>query len=110
MAVFDASAVLLKKNIAEDRWDKSTVRISSVDDIHKAVGGSATQVDLDKYHKVYYDASGFASSGVLVHVRDCQSNIQFLPSPILLVLCDDEKPIDLDDVAYGDFFDGLELC
>lgn len=106
---FDAVAYLLTKFGGEDRWDRTEVRVFSVADIHAAVGGKAEQVDLDVWHKVYYNGACYADSGVVAHVRDCQSNIQFLPSPLLLVLCDDEKPVDCSEESYGDFFDWVTL-
>ena len=89
----------------------SEVNITSVKDIFNVFGNAedikVSQVNIDKYNKVYYDASNLADgitgwcSTFAEHNEmtgewvDCQGKDYLIGSKLLLVLCDDNKPIDI---------------
>lgn len=109
---FDAKCVLL--NVDTDSTE--VVTIKSIEDIKSIVGGDAvTQVDISKYLKVYYDGSlESISKGVSGYIQkisehnpltgqwDESFNKEFFSgSRLLLVLCDDNHPIDITETELN---------
>lgn len=92
---FNAKALLLKKENGE--WKEEEITIKNVVDIRAVFTpyeSTVDQVNLDRYRKVYY-TMGFLKDGIDARTVDMDDNRAYLVSPLLLVQCDDEKPIDL---------------
>ena len=92
---FNAKALLLNKENGE--WKEREVTIKSVADIRAIFApyeSNVDQVNLDRYRKVYY-SMGFLKHCIEARTVDMDDNRAYLVSPLLLVQCDDEKPIDL---------------
>lgn len=92
-----------------DTKEEKEVTVFSVEDIRSLFESKdkVTQINIDKYHKVYYDASRISegiSSWCSVYEtydsetgfwEDCIGKDFILGNNVLLVLCDDTKPIDI---------------
>jgi hypothetical protein len=105
---FDAKAVVLTKT--ENGWEKSYKTLKSVDDIKKTFTpheDNVTEVHLDKYRRVYYSL-GFLTDGVEAKILQ-EEDTHFMASPLLLVYCDDEKPVDITDETLKSIEESIEF-
>ena len=108
MSSFKAKCILLDTNTQEC----TEVTVKSSQDIVDMLGGSSvSQINIDKYHKVFYNPSeenyNKGVSGWVYLKEELNEDIgvwvstegkdYFVGDKILLVLCDDEKPIDIND-------------
>lgn len=110
MSSFKAKCILFNT----DTQEGTEVTVKSSQDIIDMLGGSSvSQINIDKYHKVFYNPSieNF-NNGVSgwVHLKEeldesngvwvsTEGKDYFVGDKILIVLCDDTKPIDIDDTA-----------
>lgn len=95
---FKAKAILKVKD-KEKGWLTKEVIIDSIKairDIFTPEQDSVEQVNLSLNSKVYYSVR-LMKEGVDAKVVDQDGDMQFMCSPILLVECDDTKPIDISD-------------
>ena len=88
--MFNAKAVLVEKS--NDGWTDSDVIINSVDDIRNCFKFEIAEVRIDKYRRLYYTIS---EDGVQAKIKDEDGNMHYMSSPLLIVQCDDEKPINI---------------
>lgn len=110
MSSFKAKCILFDTNTQEG----TEVIARSTQDIVDMLGGSSvSQINIDKYHKVFYNPSdenfNKGVSGWVYLKEELNENINawvsteskdyFVGDKILLVLCDDTKPIDMTDTA-----------
>lgn len=110
MSSFKAKCILLDTNTQEC----TEVIVKSSQDIIDMFGGSSvSQINIDKYHKVFYNPSSENfDNGVSgwVHLKEeldesnsvwvsTEGKDYFVGDKILLVLCNDTKPIDMTDTA-----------
>lgn len=111
--IFNSKCLLFNKNTG----NFTEVVVNSIQDIIEIVGGGVktdvTQVNIDKYHKIYYNSSeasmvnGVSGWITLKEEYDemtgnwisCKNKDYFTGDEILLVLCDDKKPINITDEA-----------
>lgn len=80
--------------------DSKEVVVESVDDIKslfKPHDADVIQVNIDKYSKVYFSTGFFTADGIDAIVDSQDGGKSYCAYPLLLVKCDDEKPIDIDD-------------
>ena len=106
---FNASALLLKKN--DGVWCEDKVEINSVNDILKIFipyENNVAQVNINKYLKVYYCVQ-FITDGIEARVTDMDCTTHYMSSPLLLVECDDDKPIKLSDEALKKLKDTIDF-
>lgn len=99
MSVSFCAKAILKERVGENTWISKEVTINSIQsilDIFEPHQKDVEQVDLSLNSKVYYSV-GFMKSGVEAIVRDQDNDRHFMCSPLLLVECDSEKPIDISD-------------
>lgn len=99
MSVSFCAKAILKERVAEKEWTSKEVTISSVQDIldiFEPCQKDVEQVNLSLNSKVYYSV-GLMKNGVDAIVKDQDDDRQFMCSPLLLVECDSEKPIDITD-------------
>lgn len=81
------------------RWvdgKESEYEIRSADDIRNFLGDgvSVTQVNLSKYHKVYYSMEMLERYGIVdCKVVDMNGDTHFMHTPLLYVKCDDSEPV-----------------
>lgn len=97
MSVSFCAKAILKEKIAENNWTSKEVTIDSVQsilDIFEPYQKDVEQVNLSLNSKVYYSI-GLMKDGVDAIVKDQDDDRQFMCSPLLLVECDSEKPIDI---------------
>ena len=105
---YNAKACVLTKE--DGNWLESTVKIfnrQSFLDVFKT-RDTLEQVDLDKYKKVYYCSSNITTE-VLSKVTDVNGETHYMGSPLILVECDDMKPIDITDKVKEEIKERLEL-
>lgn len=98
-----------------DTYEKSEVTVESIEDIVNIIGDgikdSIRQIDITKYHKVYYNnsekllkngVSGWIN-GLMRYDDSLESYIEsdfkeyFVGNKLLLVLCDDKFPVDMNE-------------
>ena len=94
---FNAKAIL--KEWGSSGWTSREVVIDSpqaIRDIFAPEQDDVEQVNLSLYSKVYY-AVRLMKNGLEAKVTDEGGTNHYLVSPILLVECDNEKPIDISD-------------
>lgn len=115
--MFSANSILCHIDTDNSTMTYEEVTITSQEDIFNLIGdgkvGSVKQVNIDKYHKVFYDYTDEAfSNGVSARVKtyayhdkearkwvDFESEEFVLGDKLLLVLCDDKVPIDMTEDA-----------
>ena len=93
---FKAKSILKVKD-KEKGWISKEVIVDSVRairDIFAPEQDGVSQVNLSLNSKVYYSVR-LMKDGVDAKVVDQDGDMQFMCSPILLVECDDTKPIDI---------------
>lgn len=99
---FQAKAKLLEK--LGDSWESKSVVISSVDDIRnyfKPYQSEVTQVNVSLHEKVYYCSYLIKPTGIEATIIDEITGEKFyMCSPLLLVQCDNIKPIDITEDCY----------
>ena len=111
---FYATAVLCSKE--NNIWIDEEVIIKSKKDIKNIfrerlniADAEVIQVNLSKYDKVYFSTDSLGEFGVDAKVRDDGNTTHYMFSPLLLVKCNDEVPVEItpDDVEtikeYIDF-------
>lgn len=99
MSVSFCAKAILKERVAENNWTSREVTISSVQDIRdvfKPYQDDVEQVNLSLNSKVYY-CIGFMKEGVEASVKDQDDDKHYMCSPLLLVECDSEKPVDISE-------------
>ena len=82
----------------DEKWVETCINIRSVDDlkgVFHPFEDDTTQIDIDKYRKVYYNIKFLGKEGVDAKVKDCDGDLHYMCSPILIVQCDDEKPVNI---------------
>lgn len=107
---FSAKAIMLIRN-NEGKWVESEVIIQSADDIREVFSPfkeDVTQVDLNVHEKVYYSICNLKDS-INAHARDFENTMHFMVSPLLLVSCDDEKPIDMTEESKKSILEKVDL-
>lgn len=107
---FNAKCIKLHK---EKDWVKTEVIIKSIKDLRDVFSpysDEVHQINIDKYHKVYTSVSFLNERQSLDgRVETNEEGVQMLVSPILLVLCDDTKPINISEDSLSFFEDKLDL-
>lgn len=108
-ATYDAKACVLTRD-EKGNWTESFTRVSnrqSFLDVFKT-RDTLEQVNLDKYRKVYYCSSNITTS-ILSKLTDMEEQTHYMGSPLILVECDDIKPIDITDKVKEEIKERLEL-
>lgn len=108
-ATYDAKACVLTRD-ENGNWIESFTRVSnrqSFLDVFKT-RDTLEQVNLDRYRKVYYCSSNITTS-ILSKVTDMEEQTHYMGSPLILVECDDVKPIDITDKVKEEIKERLEL-
>ena len=106
---YDAKACVLTRD-NNGTWNESFVNVSnrqSFLDVFKT-RDTLEQVNLDKYRKVYYCSSNIKDE-ILSKVKDMEGETHYMGSPLILVECDDVKPIDITDKVKEEIKERLEL-
>lgn len=97
MPVSFCAKAVLKEKVDENTWSSKEVTIDSIQsilDIFEPCQKNVKQVNLSLNSKVYYSV-GLMKDGVDAVVKDQDEDREFMCSPLLLVECDSEKPIDI---------------
>lgn len=108
---FNAKVVLMKKE--DEKWTESIAVIKSIDDlkgVFHPFENETTQVDIDKYRKVYYNYGFLGNDGVAAKVKDIDDNMHYMCSPLLIVQCDDEKPINIESDILNSIKELIDFC
>lgn len=111
MSISFCAKAILKEKVAENKWTSKEVTISSIQDIldiFNPCQKDVEQVNLSLYSKVYYSV-GLMKDGVDAIVKDQDDDRQFMCSPILLVECDNEKPIDITDKMLNSMEEAIDF-
>lgn len=106
---FCAKAVLLTRG--EDGWKKEEVTLKSVEGlrgIFKPFESRVSQVNISKYLKVYY-CLDFIKDGMDARTVDMDGDTSYMVSPLLLVECDDEKPINISESCLETLLDSIDF-
>ena len=111
--MYNASGLLYTKDIIEGFWQMpKKVDINIIDDIKTLVAGKSNgrcdQINIDKYHKVFYSMDNLMQDGVNAKIK-LNNRIEFACSPLLFVLCDDNKPIKLPEEEIKFFLERTEF-
>ena len=111
--MFNADGLLYEKDIIEGFWQvPKKVDIDTSDDIKTWVSGKRNgrcdQINIDKYHKVFYCMDNIKQDGVNAKVKT-DTNTEFACSPLLFVLCDDSKPIPMKKSEVKFFLERIEF-
>lgn len=106
---YNSKAVVLTRK-ENGEWVESTTRVFNRQSFLSVFNteDTLTQVDLDRYRKVYYCTSNIKNE-ILSKVRDINGETHFMGSPLLLVECDETKPIDITDKIKEEIKERLEL-
>ena len=89
-----AKGLLLEKT--EQGWSEKYVDLLEPMDILKVLGTDKkgiTQVDIDKYRKVFYSMTNLDKYGSITAMMDANEERWYMVSPLLLVECNDNEPI-----------------
>lgn len=124
MNKFNARCILF--NLKSKEWHE--VVITSVEDIKNILTlndsnskDKVTQINIDKYNKVYYNSSNLSrgiSGWCYTHAEHdefsgewvtCEGKDYIIGDLVLLVLCDDVKPIDITDKSKEYMISCLKL-
>lgn len=111
MQTFNSAKCIALFN-TDGKWVSQAHNISSVDDIlnfFSPCEKSVEQINLDKYHKVYYSPDKIDSRGIMGITTDSEDERKMLTSPLLLVYCDDIQPINMTETAEKFIRDKLTL-
>lgn len=106
---YDAKACVLTRD-ESGNWNESFTRVSnrqSFLDVFKT-RDTLEQVNIDKYKKIYYCSSNITTE-ILSKVTDIEEQTHYMGSPLILVECDDVKPIDITDKVKTEIKERLEL-
>jgi hypothetical protein len=107
---FNAKAILLKKDTKnENNWVSEYVRLQNVDDIKNIFQPHQSEMEeiyLSDKVRVYYSI-GFLEGGVDVRVNDSKNDYHYASSPLLLVECDNTKPVDITEDTYKQIIDKI---
>ena len=105
---FNAKVLLLKK--VEKTWIDEVAVVTSVSDMRALIGDDITQVNLSKYEKVYYSPDSIGVRGeVSAMVKDVDGDRHFMGDILLLVECNDEKPVDITEETLTKIKEAIEL-
>lgn len=103
--------VLLEKNCGI--WFETVKLVKSVNDLRSLFHpyeDSIIQVNIDKYRKVFYNYGFLDGKGVAAKVRDMDGEMHYMCSPILIVQCDDEKPINIESDVLNSIKELIDFC
>lgn len=106
---YDAKVCVLTRD-DKGTWNESVANVSnrqSFLDVFKT-RDTLEQVNLDKYRKVYYCSSNIKDE-ILSKVTDMEEETHYMGSPLVLVECDDAKPIDITAKVKEEIKERLEL-
>lgn len=107
---FFAEVIVMKRQ-EDGKWEEKSLVVRNVNDIKLAFNGDeVTQVNLNKYHKVFYTTKDIERHGsICSKVVDESGDLFFMASPVMLVLCDDEKPISITGDDMKLFKDSIDF-
>ena len=93
---FNADAVLMVRDM-DGNWKEKKVKVTSVEQLKMLVGKGyvVEQINVDKYHKIYYSLAELEKYGKITAHYRTDEEFHMMSAPILLVLCDDVKPINI---------------
>lgn len=106
---YNAKVCVLTKD-ENGTWKESTAKVfnrQSFLDVFKT-RDTLEQVNIDVHRKVYYCSSNITTQ-ILGKVKDVNDNMHYMGSPIMLVECDDVKPVDITDKVKEEIKERLEL-
>lgn len=106
---FSAKAIVMKYE--NNKWVEFEPIIKSISDIRgqfHPFEDSVTQVNLDKNRKIYYNVN-FMTEGVQARVVDDEDTLHYMCSPLMLVQCDDTKPIDITEEIKNSIKDAIDF-
>ncbi|MBQ8234387.1 MAG: hypothetical protein IJZ36_02235 [Bacilli bacterium] len=89
-----AKGLLLEKQ--DDIWTEKYVSLDKPQDILTVLQTnkkSITQVDIDKYRKVFYSMDNLERYGSISAMMDANDERWYMVAPLLLVECNDTEPI-----------------
>lgn len=111
MSLSFCAKCVLKERVGENNWTSKEFTIRSIQDlrdIFKPHQNDVEQVNLSLNSKVYYSI-GFMKDGVDAKVKDQEGDTHYMCSPILLVECDSEKPIDISEKMLNSMVDAIDF-
>ena len=112
---FNADGVLVFKGEDGEWCTDKNITINTVGDIHNAVVSKenienykAEQININKYEKVFYSFEN-SIKGVDAKVTTDDGTVEMAFSPLLLVNCDDTKPIKMNEKVLSEIMSKIEL-
>ena len=108
MGSFSAKCLKIEKQ-KDGTWKESYEQIHNSKEMIAIVGQGIEQVTISKYIKLYFSTEGIEKwNGVQSKYKnDVMTN--YMASPLLLVECDDIKPIDITQETIDKIKTNLEL-
>ena len=94
MDSFNAKCLKIEKQ-KDGRWKESFEQIHNSKEMIELVGDGVEQVNISKYIKLYYSIEGIEKWNGVQSTYKNDSITEYMGSPLLLVECDDNVPIDI---------------
>lgn len=95
---FSAKCILLNRD-NNGNWEETQKIISSVHDLEVLFGDELIQVNLSNIYKLYHNSRDL-EGGIMVVCSDMTDERYFLLGSLLIVLYDNEKPVDITKEDY----------
>jgi hypothetical protein len=106
---FNAKAVLMKK--VDGQWSEQRVRITCIEDIlafFTPFEKETSQVNLSMALKIYHNINSI-TTGIDAKVTDMEGNREYMASPLLLVECNAEYPIDISESGLKNIKEAIDF-
>ncbi len=108
MESFSAKCMKIEKQ-QDGTWKETFEQIHNSKEMIEIVGQGVEQVNISKYIKLYFSTEGIEKwNGVQSKYRN-GALTEYMASPLLLVECDDTKPIDITQDTIDEIKSNLEL-
>ncbi len=108
MESFSAKCLKIEKQI-DGTWKESFEQIHNSKEMIDLVGQGVEQVNISKYKKLYFSTEGISTWNGIQSKYKNGSTTEYMASPLLLVECDDTKPIDITQETIEEIKSNLEL-
>ena len=109
MVDFNADAILLKR--VDGAWIEEKVFLKNVESIRQIFDPfreDIEQINISKYKKIYYSIGNLVD-GIDATVSDMNDDRHYMVSPLLLVQCDDAKPVSISDEILKEIKDAIDF-
>ena len=108
MENFNARCLQLVRQ-EDETWKEVYHTVHNSKEMIDLVGQGVAQVNISKYIKLYYSTEGIEKmNGIYSKYMD-DGIREFMASPLLLVECDDTKPIDITQQTIDTIKEHLQL-